>query len=369
MKIAHLLPAFSAFNGIAHVVYMIAEGKKSEGNEVSIFSLEADIKPPDDVTLEVMEMPRNSTLQKIYRIIMPLDIYKAIKWVPRLKRFDVIYAHFYPMIWFAYLAQKIYGVKFIYYNHGTPPPELLSNFIEKTYIRIIAILTSWIIRRANSAICISRYLQKDLEKMNLNSEVVYNKIEVNKFSEGLDSLRIRKNYKLGDYPLILYVGRISPHKGCHLLIEAFRILNRKFNSAKLVIVGKYTFPLHGYYNTLQQIADDSVIFTGYVPDEELPYYYAACDVYATGTIWEGFNLPLAEAQACGKPVVAFDIGPHPEIVKDGETGFLVPAQDVKALAEAMIRLLEDKELRLKMGKRGAQFINQKFVVRLNKHTS
>jgi len=364
MKIAHLLPAFSAFNGIAHVVYMIAAEKKLEGDEISIFCLEADIKPPDNVALEVMEMPRNSSLQKIYRIIMPLDIYKAIKWIPRLKHFDVIYAHFYPMIWFAYLAQKIYGVKFIYYNHGTPPPELLSNFIEKTYVKIIAILTNLIIKRANSAVSVSRYLQKDLEKMNLNSEVVYNKIEANKFSEGLDGLRVRKKYKLSNHPLILYVGRISPHKGCHLLIEAFRILKHRFNSAKLLIVGKYTFPLYSYYNTLQQIADDSVIFTGYVPDEELPYYYAACDVYATGTIWEGFNLPLAEAQACGKPVVAFNIGPHPEIVKDGETGLLVPAQDVKAFAEAMSRLLEDKELRLKMGRRGAQLINQKFVAKL-----
>ena len=364
MKIAHLLPAFSAFNGIAHVVYMIAEEKKSEGNEISIFSLEADMKPPDNVTLEVMKMPRNSSLQRIYRIIMPLDIYKAIKWIPRLKHFDVIYAHFYPMIWFAYLAKKIYGVKFIYYNHGTPPPELLSNFIERTYIRIIAILTNWIIKRANGAVCISRYLQKDLEKMNLTSEVVYNKIEASKFSESLDGLRIREKYKFSNQPLILYVGRISPHKGCHLLIEAFRILKRRFDTAKLLIVGKYTFPLYGYYHMLQQIADDSVIFAGYVPDDELPYYYAACDVYATGTIWEGFNLPLAEAQACGKPVVAFDIGPHPEIVKAGETGLLVPAQDVKAFAEAITRLLEDKELRLKMGRKGAQLIHQKFATKL-----
>ncbi|GAF67333.1 unnamed protein product [marine sediment metagenome] len=85
------------------------------------------------------------------------------------------------------------------------------------------------------------------------------------------------------------------------------------------------------------MSDDSVIFTGDVPDEELPLYYAVCDIYATATLWEGFDLPVAEAQACGKPVVAFDIGPYKEIIN--KEGVLVYAGDVKQLADRALSIM------------------------------
>lgn len=82
--------------------------------------------------------------------------------------------------------------------------------------------------------------------------------------------------------------------------------------------------------------DPNIIFAGFVPDEELPNYYAACDVYATCSLVEGFNMPLVEAQACGKPVVAFDIGPHKEVVKNG---ILVPEGHLNEFGEALINIL------------------------------
>ena len=136
------------------------------------------------------------------------------------------------------------------------------------------------------------------------------------------------------------------------------MVRRELPSTRLVIVGKHSFP--AYSKKLAEIADGSVIFAGYVSPEELPYYYAACDVYATGTMWEGFNLPLVEAQVCGKPVVAFNFGPHPEVVKDGETGFLVPPRDVSALAEAIIRLIKNNKLRQEMGENASKWVKGKF---------
>ena len=96
--------------------------------------------------------------------------------------------------------------------------------------------------------------------------------------------------------------------------------------------------------TLNKISNDSVIFTGPVPDEEVPYYYAACDVYATASIWEGFDMPVAEAQNCGKPVVAFDVGPHREVIKSGKLGKLVPTKDTKAMATAILNFIDENEL-------------------------
>ena len=125
-----------------------------------------------------------------------------------------------------------------------------------------------------------------------------------------------------------------------------------------MIVGKHTFA--GYSRRLKSMSNSSVIFAGYVPDEEMPAYYAACSVYATATLWEGFDLPLAEAQACGRPVVAFSLGPHPEVVLEGKTGHLSPPRDVHAMAIAIQSLLTDDAMREKMAKDTAEFIKEKF---------
>ena len=85
------------------------------------------------------------------------------------------------------------------------------------------------------------------------------------------------------------------------------------------------------------MANKNVIFKEFVEDKKLPYYYAACDLYVTASLWEGFNLPAAEAQECGKKVVAFDVCSHPEIVKNG---ILVEKNNIEKFADAIVRLLK-----------------------------
>jgi len=338
MKVALLSPTFLQYSGIDRVVERQARDLALNGDSVTIFTFEAAMKPPQNVSLEVLSMPKSLFWQRVYRLFFPLDFVKAAKWVPKLKLFDVIYSHQYPMNWLAYLAKKLYGVKYVYYDYGLAFPDTFSNFIEQTYMNIMASPVRWTVKRADSAISISHYLQRQLEEeTGLVSEVVYPKIDTERFRKGLDGSIIRHRYGLANLPVVLYVGRISPHKGVHLLIEAFNLVKQEIPDARLLVVGKHTFP--DYSKRLREMADDSVVFADYVSDEDMPPYYAACDVYATGTMWEGFNLPLVEAQACGKPVVAFDIGPHPEVVESGKAGFLVPAGDTARLAQAMTRIL------------------------------
>ena len=74
------------------------------------------MEPPDCVELQVLGMPGNLFWERMYRLAFPLDLPKAARWVPRMKVFDVIYSHYPPMTWIAYLAKKIYNRRFIYYN-------------------------------------------------------------------------------------------------------------------------------------------------------------------------------------------------------------------------------------------------------------
>ena len=169
----------------------------------------------------------------------------------------------------------------------------------------------------------------------LDSIVVYNKIDP-RFRKGINGSSIRK--KLGienNEKLLFFIGRISPHKNIHTLLEIFNEVNKEMPNTKLLIAGKPTFK--SYYSELKQKAGKNVIFKENIKDEELPNYYAACDLYVTASLWEGFNLPIAEAQACGKKVVAFDVCSHPEVVKNG---ILVKKDDIDGFTDAIIKLLK-----------------------------
>ncbi|MBI1935540.1 glycosyltransferase family 4 protein, partial [Candidatus Woesearchaeota archaeon] len=168
--------------------------------------------------------------------------------------------------------------------------------------------------------------------------VVYNKIDKKRFRKGIDGRKIRKKVGIkSSEKMLLFVGRLSPHKNVHALLRIFSIVNQKLPNAKLLVIGKPTFP--DYYKKLKDMANKNVIFKEFVEDRELPYYYAASDLYVTASLWEGFNLPAAEAQACGKKVVAFNVCSHPEIVKNG---ILIKKDDINGFAAAIVKLLKSQ---------------------------
>jgi hypothetical protein len=161
---------------------------------------------------------------------------------------------------------------------------------------------------------------------------------------------VRVRYSLGESPLVAFVGRLAPYKGPQFLLEAIPRVLKEVPNAKFIFIGSARFDLAriGEFVRTPQVRK-AVRFTGYVNDNELPDFYASCDVFCYPSLWEGFGLTPAEAQATGKPVVAFKTCALPEVVQDGVTGLLVPPRDSIALAEAVARLLRDTELRRKMG--------------------
>ena len=335
MKIAILTPTFSYFSGPDRVAEVQAIEYAKKGNKVSVFALESDIKPRN-FSLEILGMPKNLFLQRIYRLFFFLDLRKIKKAVEKLKNYDIVISHLYPMNWIAYYAKKKYCIKYIYHNHGIGYSELFMNLYERVYMRLFSFFNKLSLKNVDEAVSISKFMQSELKKeTGLDSKVVYNKIDDKKFRKNLDGSKIRKMLKIRENEkLLFFIGRLSPHKNVHTLLKIFDIVNRKIPNAKLLIVGKPTFP--GYFRQLKNSASKNVFFRDFVDDKELPYYYAASDLYVTASLWEGFNLPAVEAQACGKRVVAFDVCSHPEIVKKG---ILIKKDDVEGFANAVIDLL------------------------------
>lgn len=335
MKIAILTPTFSHYSGIDRVAEKQALEYSKNGDKVTVFALEADIKPKN-FELIVLGMPKNLVLQRLYRLFFFLDFAKISNAAGELKSYDIVISHFYPMNLIASKAKEKYEIRYIYHNHGIGYSELFAGIFERLYMKLFSFFNKKSLKNADECVSISNFMQSELKKeTGLDSVVIYNKID-SRFKKGINGNGIRK--KLGiknNEKLLFFIGRLSPHKNIHTLLEIFNEINEEMPNAKLLIAGKPTFK--SYYNELKQKANKNVIFRESIKDEELPNYYAACDLYVTASLWEGFNLPAAEAQACGKKVVAFNVCSHPEVVKNG---ILVKKDDKDAFADAIIKLLK-----------------------------
>ena len=150
---------------------------------------------------------------------------------------------------------------------------------------------------------------------------------------------------------VLYVGGISPHKNIQPLVEAFCSLmdQESLKDVKLVLIGDYQGDVFfSSYQALRQRVKDlqaeaRVVFTGFVPDADLPQWYTAAEVLVLPSVDEGFGLPALEAMACGTAVAASRAGALPEVV--GEAGVLFDPHSVAELRAALVRLLTDESLR------------------------
>jgi glycosyltransferase involved in cell wall biosynthesis len=185
---------------------------------------------------------------------------------------------------------------------------------------------------------------------------------------------------------LLTVGRISPEKGTHVLLEAFALVARRREDVELHVVGKEGLPPQemlldldqtprvralatyfrdGYLERLRERLPDRVRsrvhFPGWAQHEELPAEYARADLFVFPSVWdEPFGIPIAEAMAAGLPVVATRVGGIPEMVADGETGLLVEPGGAESLAAALEQLVDDAELRARLGEAGRQRAAERF---------
>ena len=151
--------------------------------------------------------------------------------------------------------------------------------------------------------------------------------------------------------VVLFVGRLEPFKGPDILVRALAEM-RDASDVRLVLVGGSEEERSAGW--LEDIAADlgvgsRVRWQPAIPQADLPDFYASADVCAVPSFHESFGLAALEAMACGIPVVAADVGGLSSLVRDGETGRLVPSHDPRAFAAALEELLDDPEHASRMG--------------------
>jgi len=211
---------------------------------------------------------------------------------------------------------------------------------------------------------ISSYLKNRAIKLG----VLENKISVIPNGVDLKKLEIG-NWKLEILPRrIICVARLSPEKGLEYLLDALPLIKREFAEAVLVLVGggvlsHSVIPAGdvpkgqrcpgGTENDLRKQADqlgvsDSVFFLGAQSHDKAIEEIRKAEVFVCPSLAEGLGIVFIEAQAVGVPAVGTNVGGIPDVIKDGETGFLVPPRDSRAIADAVIKIFKNKDLAQKM---------------------
>jgi len=187
---------------------------------------------------------------------------------------------------------------------------------------------------------------------------------------------------------VLFVGRLCPEKGVHVLLSAMSQVARAHSHASLSLVGpldlspkdfvdphqhdpmfnglnRYYAHPGAYYDLIRQQVSalgGHAFLHGRVANEEICSHYARAGIFVFPSLWhEPFGIPVIEAMAAGLPVIATRAGALPEVVVDGETGILVDRGDSEALAAAIAKLLADPHLRERMGAAGRERVRQLFT--------
>jgi glycosyltransferase involved in cell wall biosynthesis len=153
------------------------------------------------------------------------------------------------------------------------------------------------------------------------------------------------------FPFILYVGRIQARKNLPRLVEAYARLRKQGLEAKLVLVGKKDWQSGQLLEKIKELGlEDSVVFPGFVPFEDLPIFYNAAEVFVFPSFFEGFGLPVVESMASGVPTIT-SIGSSLEEVA-GDGALLIDPGDTDSITDALGKVLGDPGLRQDLAVRG-----------------
>ena len=356
--------------GPSSYVKSILPGLKEAGFEVDLVVRSKKRKYPEDAGLDF----------KVHRIkdwpSKPLNYLRYFfRLLQKAKSSDIIYAQGpvssgYPAYW----ANKFLKKRFIVKITGDYAWEQYS--LENEIVDVIDFqkqklsgrhntlrkVQERVCRSADTVLVPSRFLAKVARHWGVKEEnikVVYNGTDFKPLD--LKKEEARKNIGISGN-IILSAGRLVPWKGFKMLLKIMPDLIKEHNFIRLVIVGEG--PEMEVLETMKNNLglQNKVVLAGKKSQEELKMYLAAADMFVLNTAYEGFSHQLLEAMAAGVPVITTNAGGNPELLKQGENGFMVNYNDELNLVEAIKAVFENKDIRQKFSEEGRKTA-EKFTVK------
>lgn len=360
MKVAMMTYSIMPRGGVVHSS-KLSEHLSRLGVEIELFSLYKDIgegKARDMKFYRPLEVPCNIYPYKPKSEDIITQVRQMInEYVEHLPQdFDIYHTHDCIGGNALYLLKKKNLIK-------TPTIRTIHH-IDAFRSKKLLVFQERAVKYCDFKMVVSKYWHSHLKKkFDIDAYLTYNGVETDVFNPNIDGDSIRIKHDLKDHPLILFVGGLEPRKGLEYLLVAMGLVQKRIPNARLIVVGKKAFSSYRGERTFFNILikrlgiEDCVEFISGIDDEELPKYYAACDVYVLPSRMEGWGLSLMEAMATGKPVISTRVGGVPELVEDEVNGFLCPPGDTSLLAKKILYLLGNKKKAEEMGMMGLKKVS------------
>ncbi|MCL7488659.1 MAG: glycosyltransferase [Desulfobulbaceae bacterium] len=287
-------------------------------------------------------LQRNKMFYGLLPLYLIAQFFSLLFLVYRIRP-DIIHAHWIiPQGFHAVIMKMIFGVPVVVTAHGGDVYGLQS--------KLMNAFKRFVLEKADKVTVVSSSLKNKIRRdiFKVDIDVVSMGVSSKKFSPERRSEALIRRYKL-QHRSILYVGRLSEKKGVMFLIEAMPMVLKEFPDAKLMIVGAGELQ-----DSLHNLADnlglqENIFFMGGVPNNDLPAYYASCQVFVGPSVTakdgdtEGFGLTFVEAALSGCLLIGSDVGGIRDIIENNKTGFLVPEKNSRAIAEKIIYALGNSD--------------------------
>ena len=325
--------------------------------------------PPAEVVRRYLELPNVAIELLAKPSQFGCQPIRDLGGILRRYRPEIVHLQFTPLLSPYPWVARLHSVRRVYFTDHWSRPAF--------YVAHRAALWKSIIFRSinlplTAVIAVSDHNRRSLTDMRLMAngrvQTIYDAVDLSRANTDRNAgatFRRRHSIPL-ECPLVVQVSWIIPEKGFPDLLEAARLVLAQNPSVHFAFVGEGPYRNQYMQQTRDMELQDRVTWTGGIVDPMAEGVYAAADVVCQVSRWqEAFGWSIAEAMSCYKPLVATRVGGIPELVKNGETGFLVPPCDSGDMAEKILELLNDLELRERMGAAGRKAVESNFELKTN----
>jgi phosphatidylinositol alpha-mannosyltransferase len=325
--------------GICEHVHYFAREARARGHHVDIITSEIPGAAPQPHVIGIGRSQSVYANGSQARITVGSGLRRRMRQTLARGRYDIVHVHsplspVLPMLAIDEADCPVVGTFHTYFDRS------LGYTLGRRYFqRRLDGLAKAIAVSHSTTVALERYFDADWH-------IIPNGIDANFFNPGAS----RPAAMRSDVPVILFLGRFDPRNGLRMLMDTFRRVRGPQREAQLVVVGGG--PLAAHYRRLAK-NDPDITFVGPVL-EGRPGYYANSSIYACPTTKASFGITLLESMACATPIVCSDILGFRDVVRNGREALMVPRGDEGALADGLVRLLDDETLRHRLGANGRE---------------
>jgi glycosyltransferase involved in cell wall biosynthesis len=382
LKIAMLAPEFLPNWGGAGTYAILLARELSKSDEIHVFttlrgsSQAANVKDIVDYFDDRLNVHILSTATDrfFYNAIYQLNVARQLPVLLEKEKFDIIHSNHAHMPDLGLKLRKVRGNS-ITTVHTTMSSQFQGIKRSQGYIDhmdgsermvrfgypFLSVIERYYLNKTDNMIFVSDFIRKDVERIlgraPPRGAIVRNGVDLERF--GNTSAPRENPEKLN----IMYCGRLLALKGLNNLMEAFAIVHKSNPNTHLTLVGGGDAVQWAETAKLSGVPEGAITFTGQRKYEEMPGIINNADIFVLPSISESMPLSLLESMACGRACVASRVGGIPEIITNGQDGFLVAPANSKELADCLTRLADDSRLRAEFGRRARERIVNHFSLK------